>query len=251
VRFAAFAIGLWETAVDQTEVSARAEQLLGHTFQDPELLLTSLTHSSVANTRVESNERLEFLGDAVLGLVVCEELYRRFGDWLEGDLTKVKSVVVSRRICAEIADEIGLTDLLILGNGVGVKAALPTSLRGAVFEAVIGALFLDGGLDPAKRFILATMSAHLDRSAASQTHDNFKSALQQYAQRWLSATPHYESLDEQGPDHSKCFEICVVIGNERFPSAWGPSKKEAEQEAAKRALELLRERDRGRSSSRG
>jgi ribonuclease-3 len=75
--------------------------------------------------------------------------------------------------------------------------------------------------------------------------------LQQYAQRWLSATPHYESLDEQGPDHSKCFEICVLIGSERFPSAWGPSKKEAEQEAAKRALELLRERDRGRASSQG
>ena len=250
MRFAAFAIGLSETAVDQTEVSARAEQLLGHTFKDPELLVTSLTHSSVANTRVESNERLEFLGDAVLGMVVCEELYRRFGEWLEGDLTKVKSVVVSRRICAEIADEIGLTDLLILGNGVGVKAALPTSLRAAVFEAVIGALFLDGGLDPAKRFILATMSSHLDRSAASQTHDNFKSALQQYAQRRLSATPHYESLDEQGPDHSKCFEICVVIGSERFPSAWGPSKKEAEQEAAKKALESLRERDPQRSSPR-
>jgi len=228
--------------VDQAEITARTEQLLGYSFRDHDLLVTSLTHSSVANSRVESNERLEFLGDAVLGMVVCEELYRRFGDWLEGDLTKVKSVVVSRRICAEIADEIGLTELLILGNGVGVKAALPTSLRAAVFEAVIGAMFVDGGLDPAKRFILATMSAHLDRSAASQTHDNFKSALQQFAQRELSATPHYEILDEQGPDHSKCFEICVVIGGERFPSAWGPSKKEAEQEAAKRALETIRER---------
>lgn len=228
--------------MDQAEVTARTEQLLGYSFRDPDLLVTSLTHSSVANSRVESNERLEFLGDAVLGMVVCEELYRRFGDWLEGDLTKVKSVVVSRRICAEIADEIGLTELLILGNGVGVKAALPSSLRAAVFEAVIGAMFLDGGLDPAKQFILATMSAHLDRSAASQTHDNFKSALQQFAQRQLSATPYYEILDEQGPDHSKCFEICVVIGGERFPSAWGPSKKDAEQEAAKRALEMIRER---------
>ena len=235
--------------MDQAEVSARAEQLLGYSFQNPQLLVTSLTHSSVANSRVESNERLEFLGDAVLGMVVCEELYRRFDDWLEGDLTKVKSVVVSRRICAEIADEIGLTDLLILGNGVGTKSALPTSLRAAVFEAVVGAMFVDGGLDPAKCFILATMSSHLDRSAASQTHDNFKSALQQYAQQRLSATPHYEPLDEQGPDHSKCFEICVVIGGERFPSAWGPSKKEAEQEAAKRALETLRDRDRSQARS--
>ena len=233
--------------MEQAEVTARTEQLLGYNFRDPDLLVTSLTHSSVANSRVESNERLEFLGDSVLGMVVCEELYRRFGDWLEGDLTKVKSVVVSRRVCAEIADEIGLTELLILGNGVGVKAALPTSLRAAVFEAVIGAMFLDGGLDPAKRFILATMSAHLDRSAVSQTHDNFKSVLQQLAQRQLSATPNYEILDEQGPDHSKCFEICVVIGGERYPSAWGPSKKEAEQEAAKRALETIRERTSSRS----
>jgi len=229
--------------VELTELAAQAERLLAYDFQNRDLLVTSLTHSSVANSRVESNERLEFLGDAVLGMVVCEELYRRFGAWLEGDLTKVKSVVVSRRICAQIADEIGLTDLLILGNGVGVKAALPTSLRAAVFEAVIGAMFLDGGLAPAKRFILATMSSHLDRSSGSQIHDNFKSALQQYAQRRLSATPHYEALDEQGPDHSKCFEICVLIAGERFPSAWGPSKKEAEQEAAKRALETLRERE--------
>ena len=135
--------------MDQAEVTVRTEKLLSYSFHDPDLLVTSLTHSSVANSRVESNERLEFLGDSILGMVVCEELYRRFGDWLEGDLTKVKSVVVSRRICAEIADEIGLTELLILGNGVGVKAALPTSLRAAVFEAVIGAMFLDGGLDPA------------------------------------------------------------------------------------------------------
>jgi len=233
--------------VDQAEVTARTEQLLGYSFQDRDLLLTSLTHSSVANSRVESNERLEFLGDSVLGMVVCEELYRRFSDWLEGDLTKVKSVVVSRRVCAEIADEIGLTELLILGNGVGVKASLPISLRAAVFEAVIGAMFLDGGLGPAKRFILTTVLSHLNRSAASQTHDNFKSVLQQFAQRQLSATPHYEILDEQGPDHSKCFEICVVIGGERYPSAWGPSKKEAEQEAAKRALETIRERTSSRS----
>ena len=233
--------------MDQAEVTARTEQLLGYSFQDRDLLLTSLTHSSVANSRVESNERLEFLGDSVLGMVVCEELYRRFSDWLEGDLTKVKSVVVSRRVCAEIADEIGLTELLILGNGVGVKASLPISLRAAVFEAVIGAMFLDGGLGPAKRFILTTVLSHLNRSAASQTHDNFKSVLQQFAQRQLSATPHYEILDEQGPDHSKCFEICVVIGGERYPSAWGPSKKEAEQEAAKRALETIRERTSSRS----
>lgn len=224
------------------DLPGRAQELLGHVFSDPGLLVTSLTHSSVANSRVESNERLEFLGDAILGMVVCEELYRRFGDWLEGDLTKVKSVIVSRRVCAEIADKTSLSDLLILGNGLGGRANLPPSLRAAVYEAVIGALFLDGGLDPAKRYILQTMTPYIDQALGDASHENYKSTLQQYAQRWLSATPQYQALDEQGPDHSKCFEICVVIGDQRFPSAWGPCKKDAEQEAARRALEQLRER---------
>jgi ribonuclease-3 len=227
--------------VELHETLARAQCLLGHTFNDPGLLRTALTHSSVANSRVESNERLEFLGDSVLGMVVCTELYHRFCHWLEGDLTKVKSVVVSRRVCAEIADKIGLTQLLILGNGVGVRHDLPNSLRAAVYEAVIGAMYLDGGLEPAREFIRRTVSEYLDPLADSQTHENYKSALQQYAQRHLNATPAYEALDEQGPDHSKCFEICVVIGGERFPSAWGPTKKQAEQSAARNALNALRE----------
>jgi len=229
--------------VSNSDVSARAEAVLAYVFSQPQLLVTSLTHSSIANSRGESNERLEFLGDAVLGMVVCTELYERFGDWQEGDLTKVKSVVVSRRVCAEIADRIGLTELLILGNGVGVRQSLPMSLRAAVYEAVIGAIYLDGGLEPARKFILQSITPHLDQFADSQTHENYKSALQQYAQRRLSASPIYEALDEQGPDHSKCFEVCVVLGGERFPSAWGPSKKEAEQEAAKRALEMLGQQD--------
>lgn len=227
--------------MDHNETLARAEQILGYKFQNPTILRTALTHSSIANSRVESNERLEFLGDAILGMVVCTELYHRFCNWLEGDLTKVKSVVVSRRVCAEIADKTGLTGLLILGNGVGVRHDLPNSLRAAVYEAVIGAIYLDGGLEPAKEFICKTVTEHLDRLADSQTHENYKSALQQYAQRHLAATPVYEALDEQGPDHSKCFEICVVIGNERFPSAWGPTKKEAEQCAARNALDALRD----------
>jgi len=237
--------------VSNSDVSAQAGQVLGYVFRRSELLLQSLTHSSIANSRGDSNERLEFLGDAVLGMVVCTELYERFGDWQEGDLTKVKSVVVSRRVCAEIADRIGLTDLLILGNGVGVRHSLPMSLRAAVYEAVIGAIYIDGGLEPARKFIAHTISPHLEQFAASQNHENYKSALQQYAQRQRSSTPIYEALDEQGPDHSKCFEVCVVLGGERFPSAWGPSKKEAEQEAAKRALEALLQQDTGRERSDG
>ncbi len=221
------------------ELVACAAKAVGHVFTDHGLLRTSLTHASVADSRLESNERLEFLGDSVLGLVVCEELYHRFGEWLEGDLTKVKSVVVSRRLCAQIADEVGLTNLLILGNGIESRSQLPTSVKAAVFEAMVGALLVDGGIECAKRFVLEAVSSHIDAYATSNTHDNYKSVLQQHAQRHMSATPQYETLDEQGPDHSKCFEVCVSINGERFPSAWGPSKKEAEQEAAKRALGKL------------
>jgi len=228
--------------VSDADVLACAQQVVGHTFHDPELLRTSLTHASVADHRLVSNERLEFLGDAVLGVIICEELYRRYAGWLEGELTKVKSVVVSRRVCAEVADELGLTRLLILGSGIDAQSNLPSSLKAAVFEAIIGALYVDGGLEAAQRFVLQAVAGQLARHAASEDHDNFKSALQQYAQRWLSATPEYRTLDEQGPDHSKCFEVCVLLDGERFPSAWGPSKKTAEQEAAKRALEVLQKR---------
>lgn len=224
------------------DVLLAAEKVVGYQFNDRVLLQTALTHSSIADSRVQSNERLEFLGDSVLGLVVCEQLYRLFCDWLEGDLTKAKSDLVSRRVCAKVADEIGLTELLILGNGVGDRQTLPTSLRAAVLESIIGAMYVDGGLEPARAFILKAMAPYLAQCSDSQQINNFKSTLQQYAQRWLCATPHYEPLDEQGPDHSKCFEVCVVIDGERFPSAWGPSKKDAEQEAARRALERLRER---------
>ncbi|MHC5108795.1 MAG: ribonuclease III [Planctomycetota bacterium] len=222
------------------EKLAIAQELIGHRFSDQDLLHTALTHASVADSRLQSNERLEFLGDAVLGMVVCEELYRRFENWLEGDLTKVKSVVVSRRVCAEVADETGLSKLLILGNGIDSSSRLPTSVRAAVYEAIIGAVFLDGGIEVARNFILTTMGPHIDKRSASTNHGNFKSALQQFVQRNLSSTPQYEALDEQGPDHSKCFEISVVIDGKRYPSAWGPSKKEAEQEAARLALESLK-----------
>jgi len=230
--------------VPQADVLARAEECIGHQFNDPELLRRALTHSSVSDSRLASNERLEFLGDSVLGMVVCEELFRRFHHWLEGDLTKVKSVVVSRRVCAKVADEVGLTSLLKLGNGIDRRGVLPVSIRAAVFEAVIGAVFVDGGLEPARRFIVNAVAGQIDACAASEDQENYKSTLQQLAQQWLSAAPHYESLDEQGPDHSKCFEVCVVIAGERFPGAWGPCKKDAEQEAARRAIEVLEASDR-------
>ena len=177
--------------MSEADLSDRMERSTGYRFCDLGLLVTALTHSSIAGSRLQSNERLEFLGDAILGMVICDELYRRFPVWMEGELTKVKSVVVSRKTCAEIADRTGLTDLLILGNGIDLDQSLPTSLRAAVFEAVIGAIHLDGGADAARKFILEVADADIQRCIAVENREDFKSLLQQQAQRLVASTARY------------------------------------------------------------
>ena len=217
----------------------RLEALLGHRFSDQQLLERAFTHASLVEDRLESNERLEFLGDAVLGLVVCTFLFERFPDLLEGEMTKIKSTVVSRKMCAEVAEALGLEEMLRIGKGMSHHARLPSSVLAAVFEALVGALYLDGGEEMARRFILGIIEPRIQRAARSGHQDNFKSVLQQAAQQTLGLTPSYVILDEKGPDHAKCFEVAVEIGSRRFGSCWGPSKKQAEQEAALQALQEL------------
>jgi ribonuclease-3 len=135
-----------------------------------------------------------------------------------------------------VAEEAQLPELLMLGKGMSQPGQLPTSVAAAVFESVIGAIYIDGGLEPARAFILRHLSDHIDEAMESEHQQNFKAKLQQYAQRHFSQTPEYQLLDEKGPDHSKCFEIAVSIDGRNFPSAWGPCKKEAEQKAAWLAL---------------
>ncbi|TWT41849.1 Ribonuclease 3 [Phycisphaerae bacterium RAS1] len=222
--------------------TARLEQCqkrIGYQFKNPKLLKAALTHSSVADHRRDSNERMEFLGDAVMGLVVCQELYERLPESMEGDLTKIKSAVVSRRTCADVADRMHLSEALHLGQGMEPGDHLPRSLGAAALEALIAAVYLDGGFLVAREFVLRLMAPDIDAACESQHQFNFKSQLQQFAQRELGATPQYELLDEKGPDHAKCFEIAVTVGRKRFPGAWGPSKKEAEQKAAYSALIAL------------
>lgn len=221
------------------DVRQKAEQILDHRFANPEILAEALTHASVADDRLRSNERMEFLGDAILGCVVCQYLYDNFPEDLEGELTKIKSSVVSRRACAEVSDAIGLTELLTLGKGMNNRESLPSSLAAAVYEAVIAAIYIDGGDEPARRFILQHMVPLIDEAAASAHQQNFKSLLQQHAQKILDQLPGYRLLDEKGPDHAKCFLVCVEIGGERFESAWASNKKEAEQSAALLALSAL------------
>src|SRR3954470_17211116 len=221
------------------DLHQRAEKVLGYPFKSYDLLKESLTHASIADNRLNSNERMEFLGDAVLDLVICEALYRKFPTLLEGDLTKIKSAVVSRRTCAEVARETGLADLLIIGKGISSREAMPSSLAAAVYESIVAGIYLDGGFEVVKDYVLRTMTPKLEEIASNAHQQNFKAVLQQHAQKVLGATPMYELLDEKGPDHSKCFEVCVCIEGRRFTSAWGPNKKMAEQKAALLALEEL------------
>jgi len=224
--------------VQQSEIE-RCQQIIGYRFSDPDMLKLALTHASVANCRLESNERLEFLGDAVLAVVVCQELYESHGDLLEGQMTKIKSAVVSRQTCAMIAEDTGISDLLFLGKGIATPDKLPQSVSAAVFESIIGAIYLDGGLAPARQFILEHTRPYIQSTIMEGHQRNYKSLLQQHAQRQWSTTPDYRVLDEKGPEHSKAFEVAVSVNGRHFPSAWGASKKEAEQEAARRALAEL------------
>jgi ribonuclease-3 len=217
----------------------RCQELISYRFQDPSLLSQALLHASAADSRSQSNERMEFLGDAVLGLVICQELYRRAPDLPEGELTKIKSSVVSRQTCAQVSDEHGITGMLRLGKGISASSVLPTSLGAAALEAVIGAIYLDGGLEPAREFILKRMGPAIDAAMASRHQRNYKSLLQQHAQRCWNVTPQYEVLDEKGPEHAKCFEVAVRLNGRRHASAWGGSKKQAEQLAALAALHEL------------
>jgi ribonuclease III len=220
----------------EAEILDECQTAIGYRFRQPDLLRSALTHASGANTRLASNERMEFLGDAVLGLVTCEQLYLRFPDYQEGDLTKVKSVVVSRRTCARFSRALNLGDYLFLGKGMHLHTAVPASLLADVYESLVAAIYLDGGLEAARTFILRHLGPEIEEVAEGAHGGNFKSLLQQVAQREFNATPQYVMLDEKGPDHSKCFKIAAVIGRHTYAGAWGRNKKEAEQRAAMNAL---------------
>jgi ribonuclease-3 len=215
------------------------EQRIGYIFRDKSLLQAALTHASGAVHRLGSNERLEFLGDAILGAVVCEILFHQYPEYLEGDLTKVKSVVVSRSTCAKLSAELGLQEFLVLGKGMTTHPKIPSSLLADVFESLIAAIHLDGGHESARQFIERFAGPEIERAVSGEIGGNFKSNLQQHAQKEFGLTPVYQLLDEKGPDHSKCFKISAQIGRNRYQPAWGRNKKEAEQRAARNALSEL------------
>jgi len=218
-----------------TERIADLELLIGHHFRDKSYIENALSHSSIKTTDRPSNERLEFLGDSVLGLIISDALYRRFPEDDEGTLTRIKSQAVSRATLQRIAAAMGLDRYLMVGKGVA-KREIPASLLGNLFEAIVGAIYLDAGLASSRKFILRHLDVVIHEIIEDRAEKNYKSLLQHYCQRDLGAVPTYRVLRESGPAHGRAFEVVAVVGSKEYGRARAASKKEAEQGAARAAL---------------
>ncbi len=212
---------------------------MGYQFSDPIHLDEALTHSSAKTGSYPSNERMEFFGDAVLGMLVTEMLFRQFPEYPEGELTRLKSILVSRESLADKAIDLGFANHLLIGKGVGSRDNMPRSIMSNAFEALIAALYLDGGLEPVRRFVTRCFEREMMGLIGQMTARNYKSALQQLSQAYLSTTPSYRVTQESGPDHDKRFSVVAEINGQEYGAGSGTSKKDAEQTAARLALRLL------------
>ena len=217
------------------ELLTICESRISYQFADRRLLRRCLTHSSSAETRLDSNERLEFLGDSILGLVICEHLFNSFPELREGQLTQMKSQLVSRAICARVARRLQLHEFVLVGRGLN---HIPESILSAVVESLIAGIYVDGGFDAARQFILVAFSDELALCHPQET-ENYKSQLQELTQRDSCLTPDYIIIEERGPDHAREFCVAVRIAEITYDNAWGRSKKEAEQQAAKLAFDAI------------
>lgn len=234
---------------EELERVHECEHDIGYRFNRPRLLLHALTHSSTQNEDLPSNERLEFLGDSVLGLAMSEFLFNFLENGDEGELTQIKSVVVSTATLANESRRLGLDRYYFVGKGMGKRQELPSSLLANVFEAVVAGIYLDGGLEEARRFVVRNLFHQILAVCDDRHEKNYKSLLQQVSQKELGITPSYRVLKQTGPDHRKSFEVVAVIGRTQYPAGSGKSKKEAEQEAARKALRALeREISNGRAA---
>jgi ribonuclease III len=209
------------------------EQALNYQFKNQKWLQKALVHSSCRPLSGVSNERMEFFGDSVLGLVTAEYLFKEYPESTEGHLTKIKSVVVSRPILAKLAASIGLERFIVIGPGM-VSNQLPETVLANTFEAVIAAIYIDGGLNAARTFVLAHLEHEIETVISDRHERNYKSLLQQLVQRKEGVTPTYRLIETRGPDHEKQFHVAVVIGERIADKAWGASKKAAEQLAAEK-----------------
>lgn len=225
------------------------QEHLGYAFQDSNLLRQALTHPSVAYEspgRIQHNQRLEFLGDSVLGLVLTRELYEKFPEFGEGPLTKARAQMVNRNSLADQARRLGLGEHLILSRGEEASGGRARqSAMADVFEALLGAIFLDGGFEAARAFILRCFRDAFGELTRIPSLINPKGELQEMLQAHSPDPPHYAMTMATGPDHDRIFECAVHHQGVELGRGTGKSKKAAESEAALAALQTLRRKERG------
>ncbi len=217
---------------------------LGYRFQNYTLLRQALTHRSFVNEtgdpEIEDNEKFEFLGDSVLGLVISDFLFQNFPRFREGDLSRVKSHVVSEPFLAEIARQLDLGTFLLLGKGEAASGGHEkNSLLSNCYEAIVASIYLDGGIEAAWKFLLSCFQERIEILIEQQHILDHKSLLQEHSQEMFNCTPVYRLRQITGPDHDKTFEVELLIKREIFSVGSGKNKKEAEQAAAKEALAKL------------
>lgn len=222
---------------------SRLEQLIGYPPRDWALFVEAILHRSYTQHMGDewrSNERLEFLGDAVLNLLVAEHLHTFHPNKEEGELTKIRSRLVNRRILAQRSRKYRIKEFLLLSTSAAQSIDQGSdSILSDAFEAIIGAVYVDGGLDAARKFVNRTLLSPPEVLAEALTDDNYKSSLLEYAQARSLGVPRYAIIKEEGPDHDRWFTVEVFVGTRSFGSGSGKSKKDAEQAAAEKALEWI------------
>ena len=219
------------------------EKVLGYTFKEKKLLVLAFVHRSYFNEHRcdvnEHNERLEFLGDSVLGLLVSDYLYKKFPKHPEGQLSHMRSYLVDASSCSELLLSLGLDLWILLGRGESMNTGRGRdTIMSDLFEALLGAIYLDGGLGEVQKFFFSHFEEKLDQLVDTPMR-NWKAELQDWAQKKHQVTPTYQVLEEKGPDHCKLFFVGAFVGKKLLGEGKGLSKKEAETEAAKQAIERL------------
>lgn len=220
-------------------------ETLGYKFRDPNLLRRALTHRSAIKDGeaavTASNERLEFLGDAVLGMVVCERLFQRFPDRSEGELTRLKALLVNESTLSRLARETGLGELIIMSVEAAESGGRQkSSILADTFESLLGAIYLESGLTAVSGVVDEYLLPRLEALISDEEIRNYKGELQELLQATGEEQPRYEVTEKVGPDHDKRFRVAVFWKDERLGGGWGTSKKQAEQRAARQALEKLK-----------
>lgn len=221
------------------------ESKIGYTFKSKSILALAFIHRSFVNENkevTEHNERLEFLGDSILGMLIAEYLYRYLPTTPEGELSYLRSRLVEASSCMTYVQKLGIDRYLLLGKGERMNNGRGRdSIRADLFEAIIGAVYIDGGIEATKNFIFRNFSKDIEDILKTPVR-NWKAQLQDYCQKKYHQTPIYKVVSESGPDHSKIFNISVIINNQEMGYGDGPSKKEAQQAAAQDALAKLQQK---------